>query len=98
MCSFIAYYSMRPINHLSHINYVFQSLPKDIDMKLHVAGVEAAGGGKLPLSLFENVFVSEYLAQVNPKHHPLYCLERIRIIECMIDYAKLELCVFLASG
>jgi hypothetical protein len=82
---------MRPINHLSHVNYVIQSLPKDIDVKLRVAGVEAAVSGKLPLSLIENVFVREYLAQVNPKHHPPYCLERIRIIECMIDYAKLEL-------
>jgi hypothetical protein len=67
------------------------SLPEDIDMKLHVAGIRAAVGGKLPLSVFENVFIREYLAQLNPKHHPPYCLERIRIIEYMIDYAKLEL-------
>jgi hypothetical protein len=67
------------------------SLPNDIDMKLRVAGIKASLGGKLPLSLFENVFVCKYLAQLNPKHHPPYCLERIRIIECMIDYVKLEL-------
>jgi hypothetical protein len=60
-------------------------------MKLHVAGIKAAVGGKLPLFLFENVFVREYLAQLNPNHHPPYCLECIHIIECMIDYAKLEL-------
>jgi hypothetical protein len=60
-------------------------------MKLCVAGIKAAEGGKLPLSLFENVFVKEYLAQLNPKHHPPYCLECIRILGCMIDYAKLEL-------
>jgi hypothetical protein len=82
---------MRLINHLSHVNYVIPSLPKDIDMKLHVAGIKAAVGGKLPLSLFENVYVREYLAQLNPKHHPPNCLEHIHIIECMIDYAKLEL-------
>ena len=82
---------MRLINHLSHINYVIPSLPKDIDMKLHVVGIKAAVGGKLPLFLFGNVFVREYLAQLNPKHHPPYCLECICIIECMIDYVKLEL-------
>ncbi len=82
---------MRLINHLSHVNYVIPSLPKDIDMKLHVVGIKAAVGGKLPLFLFGNVFVREYLAQLNPKHHPPYCLECICIIECMIDYVKLEL-------
>jgi hypothetical protein len=60
-------------------------------MKLHVVGIKGAVGGKLPISLFENVFVREYLAQLNPKHHPPYCLERICIIECMIDFVKLEL-------
>ncbi len=60
-------------------------------MILHVAGAKAAVGGKLPLSVFDNVFVRDYLAQLNPKHRPPYQLERIRIIECMIDYAKLEL-------
>ena len=74
-------------------------------MKLCVAGIKAAEGGKLPLSLFENVFVREYLAQLNPKHYPPYCLEHIRIIECMINYVKLELgfimeerCLELLSG
>ena len=41
--------------------------------------------------MFENVFVRDYLAQLNPKHRPPYRLECIRIIECMIDYVKLEL-------
>ena len=68
-----------------------QSLPKNIDMVLRVAGVKAAVGGKLPLSVFDNVFVRCYLLQLNPRHRPPYRLERIRIIECMIDYAKLEL-------
>ena len=60
-------------------------------MVLRVAGVKAAVGGKLPLSVFDNVFVRSYLVQLNPRHRPPYQLERIRIIECMIDYAKLEL-------
>ncbi len=48
-------------------------------------------GGKLLLSVFDNVFVRSYLVQLNQKHHPPYQLEPICIIECMIDYAKLEL-------
>ena len=60
-------------------------------MVLRVAGVKAAVGGKLPLSVFDNVFVRSYLAQLNLRHRPPYQLERISIIECMIDYAKLEL-------
>ncbi len=73
------------------------SLPKNIDMILCVAGVKVAVGGKLPLSVFENVFVRDYLAQLNPKHHPPYRLERIRIIQCMIDYVKLELGLIMAE-
>ncbi len=41
-------------------------------MILQVAGVKAAVGGKLPLSVFDNVFVRDYLVQLNPKHRPLY--------------------------
>jgi len=38
------------------------SLPKNIDMVLRVAGVKAAvGGKKLPLSVFDYVFVRSYL-------------------------------------
>ena len=39
----------------------------------------------------ENVFFRDYLKQLNPGHRPPYRLERIRILECMIDYAKQEL-------
>jgi hypothetical protein len=66
-------------------------------MILHVAGVKAAVGGKLPLSVFDNVFVTNYLVQLNPEHCPPYQLERIRIIECMIDYAKLKLGLIMAE-
>jgi hypothetical protein len=66
-------------------------------MVLRVAGVKAAVGGKLPLSVFDNVFVRSYLMQLNPMHRPPYRLERIRIIECMIDYAKLELGLIMAE-
>jgi hypothetical protein len=66
-------------------------------MILHVVGVKVAVGGKLPLSVFDNVFVRDYLAQLNPKHRPPYRLEHICIIECMIDYAKLELGLIMAE-
>ena len=41
-------------------------------MVLRVAGVKAAVGGKLPLSVFDNVFVRSYLMQLNPMHCPPY--------------------------
>jgi hypothetical protein len=66
-------------------------------MILRVAEVKETVGGKLPLSVFDNVFVREYLAQLNPKHCPPYQLERIRIIKCIIDYAKLELGLIMAE-
>ncbi len=47
MCSLFTDHSMRLINHLSHVNYVIPSLPKDIAMKLRVAGIKAAGGGEV---------------------------------------------------
>jgi hypothetical protein len=40
--------------------YVYDAIPilsKDIDAILRMAGIKAAVGGKLPLSMFENVFV-----------------------------------------
>ena len=67
-------------------------------MVLHVAGVKAAVAGKLPISVFDNVFVRSYLMQLNPTHCPPYQLERIRIIKCMIDYAKLELGLIMSKG
>ncbi len=55
--------------------------------------------------MFENVFVRDYLAQLNPKHCPPYQLEYISIIECMVAYVRLELglnmaehCMELLSG
>ncbi len=82
---------------LIYVYVTILSLPKNIDMILRVAGVKAAVGGKLHLSVFENVFVRDYLAQLNPKHHPPYWLEGIRINECMIDYVKLELGLIMAE-
>ena len=82
---------------LIYVYVTILSLPKNIDMILRVPGVKASVGGKLLLSVFENVFVRDYLAQLNPKHCPPYRLERIHIIECMIDYVKLELGLIMAE-
>ncbi len=60
-------------------------------MILRVPGVKASVGGKLLLSVFENVFVRDYLAQLNPKHCPPYQLEYIRIIECIVNYVYVRL-------
>ncbi len=82
---------------LIYVYVTILSLPKNIDMILRVAGVKAAVGGKLPLSVFENVFVRDYLAKLKPKHRPPYWLEHIRIIEYMINYVKLELGLIMAE-
>ena len=66
-------------------------LPREIDTVLRVAAVKACVGAKFALAVSENVFFRDYLKQLNPGHLPLYRLERIRILECMIDYAKQEL-------
>lgn len=64
--------------------------PRDIDMIHRVAGVKAVVGGKLPLSVFENPHVKAYVQGLNPKHRPPHRLERIRILEVMMDYAIIE--------
>lgn len=66
-------------------------LSQEIDIVLRVAAVKACVGAKFALAVSENVFFQNYLKQLNPGHRPPYRLERIRILECMIDYAKQEL-------
>ena len=53
--------------------------------------VKACVGEKFALAVSENLFFRNYLKQLNPGHCPPYWLERIRILECMIDYANQEL-------
>ena len=59
-------------------------------MVLHVKGVIAAVGSKIPLAIFDNIFMRLYLKSLNSKHRPTYCLERIRIVEIMADCVMLE--------
>jgi len=54
-------------------------------MVLRVAAVKACVGAKFALAVSENVFFQDYLKQLNPGHRPPYRLERIRILECMIE-------------
>ncbi len=53
--------------------------------------VKACVSAKFALAVSKNVFFLKYLKQLNPGHRPPYLLERIRILECMIDDAKQEL-------
>ncbi len=66
-------------------------IPREIDTVLRVQAVKACVGAKFALAVSKNVFFLEYLKQLNPGHRPPFRLERIRILECMIDYAKQEL-------
>ncbi len=66
-------------------------IPRKIDTVLHVKALKVCVGAKFALAVSKNVFFLEYLKQLNPGYHPPYRLERIRILECMIDYAKQEL-------
>jgi hypothetical protein len=66
-------------------------IPRKNDTVLHVKAVKACVGATFALAVSKNVFFLEYLKQLNPGHRPPYRLERIRILECMIDYAKQEL-------
>ncbi len=63
---------------------------RDEDMVLRVKGVIAAVGSKIPLAIFDNIFMRIYLNSLNSKHRPPYCLERIRIVEIMADCVMLE--------
>ena len=66
-------------------------MSQEMDMVLRVAAVKACVGSKFALAVSENMFFRNYRKQLNPGHRPPYRLERIRILECMIDYAKQEL-------
>jgi hypothetical protein len=43
------------------------------------------------LSIFDNKFMRAYISKLNPRHQPPYCLERVRIVQVMIDYVMMEI-------
>ena len=64
--------------------------PRDLDMENRVAAVLAIIASKSPLSLFDNHYMREYLALLDSKHSPPHRLERLRIIQVVMDLFKLE--------
>ncbi len=66
-------------------------IPRKIYTILRVKAVKVCIGAKFALAVSKNVFFLDYLKQLNPGNCPPYQLEGIRILECMIDYAKQEL-------
>jgi hypothetical protein len=61
------------------------------DMTNRVMAVMAAVGSNVPLSIFDNVMFKNYLQHLDSKHRAQYCLERMRIIEVLMDGAMQEL-------
>lgn len=61
------------------------------DMINRVMAVLGAVGSKQPLSIFDNKHMRAYIQRLNPRHQPPYRLERVRIVEVLIDYVALEI-------
>ena len=84
--SLIMQYSDMPTSSTSeHAKY-----PRDVDMVNRVLAVFAAVGCKLPLSVFDNHHFTSYVKSLDSKHCPPHRLERMRILEVMIDGAMME--------
>jgi hypothetical protein len=54
-------------------------------MEKRVLGVMAAVATRVPLNVFSNIYMRNYLGLLDPKHRPPHHLEINRIIEVMID-------------
>ena len=55
-----------------------------------VNAIIAAEGSMNTLSVFDNVFMREYLKGLDPKHNTPHRLERICLVEVLIDGAMME--------
>ena len=60
------------------------------DMIHRVNAITVAVGSMNTLSVFNNVFMQEYLKGIDPKHKPPHRLERIHHVEVLIDSAMME--------
>ena len=59
---------------------------------IHCANaIVVAVGSMNTLSVFENVFMQEYLKGLDPKHKQPHRLERIHLVEVLIDGAMMEI-------
>ena len=56
----------------------------------HVNAIIAAVGSINTLSVFNNVFMQEHLKGLDPKHKPPHRLERINLVEVLIDGTMME--------
>lgn len=70
---------------------------RDEDMELRVLAVLAAIGCKSPLSIFDNIFMQRYIHALNPKHRSPHRLERVRIVNVILDYCMAELAKILSE-
>ena len=64
--------------------------PRDVDMVNRVGAVFASAGCKLPLSVFDNDYFRSYVHGLDKKHTPPHRLERLRILEVMMDGGMME--------
>ena len=74
----------------AELNPDLEKNERTVDMPLRVAAVIGAVASKQPLSVFDNLFMRDYIHKLNPKHSIPYRLERNRIIEVLIDIAMAE--------
>lgn len=64
--------------------------PRGVDMVKRVGAVFAAVGTKLPLGVFDNHHFSAYIRSLDSKHCPPHRLERLRVLEVMMDCGMME--------
>ena len=79
-------YGDKPISSTnSHVKY-----PMDVDMVNLVGTVFASAGCKLLLGVFDNDHFRAYVRGLDEKHSPPHMLERLRILEVMMDGSMME--------
>ena len=83
---FIMKYSKKPLNS-SDGN---EPRPREQDRIHRVGAVMALGTSKSVLSLFDGIGMREYIEGLDSKHTPPHCLERIRLLEVIMDRAMME--------
>ena len=68
--------------------------PREVDTVNSVSECIATAGSKRPCSLFDNVFMLDYLLGLDPKHCPPYRLECARILEVLMGAGMMDfLCI-----
>jgi len=72
--------------------------PREEDMLNPVDAVCTGILGKTALALFDNVGWRNYLKRLNPKHSPPYRLERVRLVEVIMDATALEFSRIIKVG